>query len=425
LYRHFPRLKKSFKVEENCEALKTDPEKLHGWGFQGTVKGEIIVDGPFGWLTLFAIAGIAQSLLIVFIILVMKKNRRANIFYALFIIVFSSSIIPPLFHPGINLAAIYIFTLISVSGTAVSGSLLYFYSGFITDTIERFNLRTSVHFLPFFVAMGLLLAVLDPSVPFPEQSLRQKIFGASIFGSSILTAFIYTAVTFIRLKSYERQTRNYFSDFQRANVGWLRKVLGISLTFMGAWNIGFWIMLLGIRQHFEAGIYIHFFLFMAIIFITAYYISNQPELFRDSLEMKEALSLTGKNGRQKYARQNIGEAAQKKYLHELEEFIEREKPFLNENLTIKDLAQMTKIPVHHLSIVINNRRKMNFYAFINEYRVNEAIRILDENPDMTDASILSVAFRAGFNSKSTFNDAFKKVTGKTPSEYRSRLGAAS
>jgi AraC-like DNA-binding protein len=379
----------------------------------------------FYWLDFLVIAGIAQSLLIVFIILVMKKNRRANLFFAFFIIVFSCSFIPPLFHRGIDPAVEYIFILLSVSGTAVSGSLIYFYSGFITDTIVKFDLRKSVHFLPFFVTMGVLSMVLDPSIPFPEQSFFQKVFGASIFGSSILTAFIYMAVTFIRLKSYERQTKNYYSDFQRASVAWLKKVLAISLIFMGGWNIGFWIILLGIRRHFENGIYINFFLFMTIIFITAYYIANQPELFRDSVEMKEALSPTSENGKRKYARQNISEATQKKYLHELEEFIRSEKPYLNENLTIKDLALMTKIPVHHLSIVINNRKRINFYAFINEYRVNEAIRMLDENPDITDASILSIAFRAGFNSKSTFNDAFKKVTGKTPSEYRSQIRVAS
>jgi AraC-like DNA-binding protein len=106
------------------------------------------------------------------------------------------------------------------------------------------------------------------------------------------------------------------------------------------------------------------------------------------------------------------------------QFMYENKPYLNENITIKDLSCEINIPSHHLSIVINNRLGKNFYTFINDYRIKEALSILDD-PENSDASILAIAFRAGFNSKSTFNSVFKKITGKTPSEYRSTPGLRS
>ena len=158
---------------------------------------------------------------------------------------------------------------------------------------------------------------------------------------------------------------------------------------------------------------------IAIIFITAYYIINQPEIFRQNLEMNHEIEeAESPAGTEKYARQSIDEKTQDEYLAKLKAYMEEKKPYLDENITIKDLSDEIDIPSHHLSIAINNRLGKNFYTFINEYRIKEALSILDD-PVNSDASIIAVAFRAGFNSKSTFNSVFKKITGKTPTEYRS------
>jgi len=61
----------------------------------------------------------------------------------------------------------------------------------------------------------------------------------------------------------------------------------------------------------------------------------------------------------------------------------------------------------------------SFWDYVNRFRVEEARDLLENNPDV---SIISVCFKVGFNSKSSFNTAFKKMTGMTPTEYRSRSG---
>jgi AraC-like DNA-binding protein len=71
---------------------------------------------------------------------------------------------------------------------------------------------------------------------------------------------------------------------------------------------------------------------------------------------------------------------------------------------------------HHLTQLLNEKVEKNFYTFINEYRIGEAIDRL--NDPSLQVNILSLAFDCGFNSKSSFNNYFKKITGHTPTSYR-------
>jgi AraC-like DNA-binding protein len=104
------------------------------------------------------------------------------------------------------------------------------------------------------------------------------------------------------------------------------------------------------------------------------------------------------------------------YLDQLLDFMEKEKPYRQPNITIQELADTMQISKHHLSQVINERLEKNFYDFINQYRVAEA-QLLLVNPKYRHLTNLAVAEEAGFNSKATFNAVFKKQTGQTPSEY--------
>ena len=80
------------------------------------------------------------------------------------------------------------------------------------------------------------------------------------------------------------------------------------------------------------------------------------------------------------------------------------------------LAGDLDISPNHLSQVINQYEKKNFYDFINMYRVEEFKRRALK-PENSNYSILAIAYDSGFNSKSSFNQVFKKIEGKTPSRY--------
>ena len=104
-------------------------------------------------------------------------------------------------------------------------------------------------------------------------------------------------------------------------------------------------------------------------------------------------------------------------ISKLQKLMDEEKVFLEEDVSLQDLAITLGITQHQLSQVLNERLNKNFYQFINEYRIREAQKMLLEDPDIT---VLSVAYSVGFNSKSSFNKAFSQYTGTTPLKYKKK-----
>ncbi len=121
--------------------------------------------------------------------------------------------------------------------------------------------------------------------------------------------------------------------------------------------------------------------------------------------------------KEKYKTSTIDNQLSVAYANQLINFMEKEKPFLDESLSVKILAEKINISPHHLSQVINSEFNQNFYTFVNTYRANEVKKEL-EKPENRNESILIIAYNCGFKSKSSFNIIFKKINGKTPTEYR-------
>ncbi|MBN2172596.1 MAG: AraC family transcriptional regulator [Bacteroidales bacterium] len=112
-----------------------------------------------------------------------------------------------------------------------------------------------------------------------------------------------------------------------------------------------------------------------------------------------------------------GNGNYRELFEKVNEYLEAEKPFLQPDLTMKDMAEKLQTNTHYLSEVINQKFGNNFAGLINEYRVKEACQML-AGEEYENYTIESIANQAGFNSKSAFNNAFKAVTGLTPSYYR-------
>ncbi|MBP5473807.1 MAG: AraC family transcriptional regulator, partial [Bacteroidales bacterium] len=96
--------------------------------------------------------------------------------------------------------------------------------------------------------------------------------------------------------------------------------------------------------------------------------------------------------------------------------MEEEKLFLNPMLKLSDLAKNVNVPESYLSKIINYYEKKNFYDFVGYYRVEEFLRLISLY-DNEKYSMYYLAFEAGFNSKSTFNNVFRRIKGMSPSEY--------
>lgn len=121
----------------------------------------------------------------------------------------------------------------------------------------------------------------------------------------------------------------------------------------------------------------------------------------------------------RYERSGLRPEQAEEHLNALLKYMREEKPYLDGDVTIHDLARHLGLARHHLTQVLNENLGKNFYQFINEYRVEEACELI-RNDHEKELTLLAVAFRSGFNTKSAFNSIFKRFTGLSPSEYRER-----
>lgn len=136
---------------------------------------------------------------------------------------------------------------------------------------------------------------------------------------------------------------------------------------------------------------------------------NSPKLFRGidvnlttSKEMKHAQENTDRTNNQ---------------ITDLKDYMHTQKPYLDSSLTIKKLAQEMNMSMRDLSVLINQDLQQHFFDFINEYRIKNAMEIL-KNPSKNKLTILEILYEVGFNSKSSFNTAFKKHVNLTPTQFR-------
>lgn len=133
------------------------------------------------------------------------------------------------------------------------------------------------------------------------------------------------------------------------------------------------------------------------------------------------LSVGASQNKQRYAHSKLSEADAIAIDKRLIRHMEEAKPYLDNQLSLRQLAECLSVNTNYLSQVINEQHGKNFFEFINEYRV-DALKEMLEKPENRQFTILSLAFECGFNSKTTFNTAFKRITGFTPSQYLKKVG---
>ncbi len=142
--------------------------------------------------------------------------------------------------------------------------------------------------------------------------------------------------------------------------------------------------------------------------------------FKKIKEKNRILEEKVKEVEQKYEKSRLDNERADMYIESLLDHMEKQKPYRKSTLTLMQLAEELSMSHLYLSQIINLKLNKTYYSFINSYRVEEAKEALAD-PERSDESILSIAFEAGFNSKTTFNKVFKNETGKTPSQYRKDL----
>ncbi len=348
-------------------------------------------------------------------LLTTKKNRMfADFLMMLWLLLFAVHSLSILIN--LNLTSALIFRVLPVNLTLLYGPLLLLYVNMLRKTKNSLAGSSFLHTIPFVLFFFLTFM-------FYNNSAFQKIL--SISGA--VSGMTYCILTFFYVRQHEKEIVNLCSTTKYLSLAWLNKLLiGIAVV----WTAAF--LLIISQQVFQININLTWFFILIPFCISyiGYHGLKQQIVFQDTslvesnpkLKTNEIYRNTtiGNKHNRTYEKSGLSEQTMKNVFNTLEYFMKTDKLYLIPNLSLRDLATKTQIPQHHITQTLNSFAKKNFYDYINDYRVNEFIDKLKKG-DADNFSLLGIAFDCGFNSKSTFNRIFKKITGLSPSEYKSRL----
>ena len=151
------------------------------------------------------------------------------------------------------------------------------------------------------------------------------------------------------------------------------------------------------------GIYIAF-----IIYLTSFYVIKGSSFFKPESVVT------------KYTKSSLDEKQKREVLTALETIMKDEAYYLNNRANLPDLSKKIGWASHHVSQVINEKLDKSFFEWIAEQRIQKACQLL-KSPENSRIIIEDLAERVGYNSKSSFNKAFKRYTNQTPSQFRSSI----
>lgn len=240
------------------------------------------------------------------------------------------------------------------------------------------------------------------------NGLNTEILNSINFLTDIIAAlyFIFFLIRSINiLSAFKKELDDFYSDINRNTFFWISSFLKISFLLIACWL--FYIISTISLSNYNFGLiktyYPSYIAISGIIYYLTY--SWSSELRIQQLDSK----LNNKTF--DFPIYDSPEILDK---------VQENKYYLNPEITIKNLANLMQVNRNGLSHAINKGFGKNFNDFINELRVDEVKRILD-NKTHTHLTLLGIGLESGFNSKASFNRAFKKFTGQTPSEYHKTL----
>lgn len=296
------------------------------------------------------------------------------------------------------------------------GPLFFLYVSSVLEKENKFDYRKLLHFLPALIYIGfsfkIYLLDTDAKIRIAKIMLSTGYENLNIWmlipsAMFNLHIFIYILFSLRKINSFSNNVNVSKNTLEYINLSWLRKFSVGFVGFFLAWFFYEILMFTGIEYYIEADYVITFF-GVVVIYTIAIFTIRQPEIFSGISAVKSDV---------KYERSAIPQEEAAAYINKLDDIMRRDRLFLNPELNLKMLADLLDISQHKLSQILNEFLKMNFAEYLSKLRVEEAKARL-VNPDFSNYTILSIAYDVGFNNKVSFNNAFKKITGITPSEYK-------
>jgi len=361
------------------------------------------------------------SILLSFFLLTVKtKNKIGNRFLAAYFIVFAVHISAFFYIQYIEPPLVI--EMLRNEIIELSSPLLFLY--LLTNIYANFKLRYVhlLHLLPLVISILIFVprfyAVSEAERVIFIEDYNSQIEARVSYAIGVVISLFYIVLMFDELKKYKKLLQENYANTFSFNYKWLFQLTIVVLSifilsqFKQLYKFqGTDIDTLNVMRLALVSILLGFLFW--IVLKSMYH----PELFK-AIDTNHQLVKTLVTENTKTNTKN--NAQTEGQIRELQNFMEEQEPFLDPSLTLQKLAHRIKIPSRELSIIINHHLNQHFFDFITAYRIKKAITIL-ENPSNRKLTILEVLYDVGFNSKSPFNKAFKKHTGQTPTEYRSKL----
>ncbi len=310
---------------------------------------------------------------------------------------------------------------------------LYLYVRTMTQPFG-FQQKLWVHFMPsllivllvvpfFFLDFTAKKAIVDSNfIEWPAGVLQFTFPLAMVIWAAQFT--FYLIMAFRLLFIHTRSISHFFSYREEISLSWLRNFLLLNVVTW-AFLAYFYVSFAQSNEHINP--VMNWFLFFSVLLV--FYLGLKGLTQRRIYHVNPNLISAGNpaerqqtedeanNSSKKYKNSALTEDISQQIVNRLSMVMQDEKPYLNNDLTLPDLAKMVATSPNYLSQVINEQLQMNFFDYVNSHRIETAKRlILDPLPHTL--TIHDIAMESAFNSKSAFYSAFKKQVGMTPAAFK-------
>jgi len=378
------------------------------------------------WIQLAAAVGALQGVLLTGVLFGQRHNRTANRLLAVLMATFTVYLASSVYYStGLFRTYPHLFG-ISYQLPWVFGPLVYLYAVAASDRAWRFRPRSLLHFVP--VAITTLV-----TSPYYLMSGAEKVAMFDRWGAGeipipfaildptkYVSGISYSVATVLYLRRHRRQVQDSYSNTERVNLIWL---LWLSGGAAAIWLLATSLKISAVSTQLRDE---HVTLAMALLVYSIGYMGlRQPEVFRyetAEFPVPKQEPPEEEAPASRYERSGLSDVEAKQLKAALLAIMDAEQPWKDSELTLADLATRLNSTPHKLSEVLNSQIGQTFYDFVNGYRVREVQRRIHAG-DARALKMFALALDAGFASKSTFNQAFKKHTNQTPSDFRQAVGA--
>ena len=350
---------------------------------------------------LIILIGLFLSFIMAIVFSIKSKKQFANIWFSGFLTVSSIVFIVKLLYSTGHIVNYPHWFKLNYPAGILRPVFFYFYIAFLLDNRSKFMLKHLLHFIPFAILSFYLMpffltdAVYKTDVLYGNVVNHLGIIPDWFVIFQFLYSIAYLTLTFLSLKSYRKKNPRPNRD-KRVLMNWVRLMLTVSAVFiLGA----FLIRVTGLNEPFNIYSYDLFSILLIIL----------------SIRLMTLSKIVGANAINKYEHSSLSEKDVINLFAQMNTLMNVKNYYKNRDLKITNFAQSLELPVYQVSQIINESTGKSFTDFVNEYRVKEAKRILSNN--YSKYTIEGIGHEAGFKSRSSFYNAFKKHTGLTPSQY--------